>query len=178
MEGFNWFTGFVFPYLNLFLFLYLASRFLKPPIITAIFKRSRDFRSALEKATAERDQAIAKQTELQKKLDTYDAHLESISDKIKSQANEEAHATISHAESLAAHLKAEAKKIANAELDRAREEIQKEILNSVQNKVIERIKNDLDPQAQAELIKKQFGVLSGDKSETKVVNLQKARAKG
>lgn len=178
MEGFNWLTGFVFPYLNLMLFLFLASRFLKPPVITAIFKRSRDFKQALEKATFERDAALAKQKELQEKLDSYDTHLAEITDNIKAQSDEEAHAMVNHAEQLAAHIKKEAEKIARAEVDRAREQIRKEIVKEAQERVMQKIRSELGQIQHVELIKSQLGAISEPKNQTKVVNLQKVRAKG
>lgn len=179
MENFNWITGFVFPYLNLALFLFLAHKVLRPAIATAIFQRQQRFKKALSEANKARDEAVARQNALAAKLETYEAHLEELKAKTLHQAEEEAHAKIQHAEELALHLKEEAAKIARAEVENARLAMRKQIIDEVKKNVKEKLSTDLSSEDHSRILNQRLGsVLSNVKKSENVIDIEKVRAEG
>lgn len=179
MENFNWITGFVFPYLNLALFLFLAHKFLRPAIATAIFQRQQRFKKALNEANKARDEALGRQKELEEKLATYDEHLNELKEKTIHQAEEEAHAKVQHAEELALHLKEEAAKIAKAEIENARTSMRQQIIDEVKKNVMTKLAADLSLEDHTQILNQRVEAVSNTvRKAENVINIEKARAEG
>lgn len=159
MENVHWLTGIVFPYLNLALFLFLAVKFLKKPMLGAIGSKKQEYLELLKEANKAKEEALLKHEALQLQLEKMDSELEEIKEKAKSQAELEAAKIVESAHALAHHLKQEAKRIAEAEVELARKEIQEEIISSVQDKVVEKIKEQLSAEKQQALFISQVKAL-------------------
>ncbi len=156
MEGFNWLTGFVFPYVNLAIFLFLFVKLFKDPLKTSFSGKKADFVKALEEANSAKEEAMAKQKELNDRLAALDSELEGMRSRAKAQAEDEARRIVEHASSLADNLKKEAERIAQTEVANARREMREDIIESVRKQVAARLKTELDGAKHLEVVRKQL----------------------
>ncbi|MFW7378301.1 MAG: ATP synthase F0 subunit B [Oligoflexus sp.] len=159
MEGFNWITGFLFPYLNLLLFLFLLVKVLKGPLTGAVNKRHEQYLQTLQEANTAKEEAEKEQRELQAKLAGLEAEIAEIQERAKRHAESEAAKIVAHAESLAANLQQEAQRIAASELEEARDSLRQEILQEVRQNIVNRVHSDLGQAQQVDLIHKQLNHL-------------------
>lgn len=157
MEGFNWLTGFIFPYINLAIFLVLFIKLFKDPLKTSLSTKKSDFEKALEEANSAKEEAIARQKELSDRLAALDGELDGLRDRAKVQAEEEARRIVDHAKALADNLKREAAKIAETEVENARRQMQQDIIKSVHQQVANRLRSELDGRKHLEVVKRQLG---------------------
>lgn len=161
MEGFNWITGVVFPYLNLILFLFLLVRVLKGPLISAISNRHLQYTQAMQEANQAKEEAERRSRELEAKLAGLDAEIAEIRNKSIKQAEEEAAKIVAHAEQLANHLREEARKIAASEVEQARRALREEILQQVKSNITNKVRSDLGAAQQVDLIHKNLKLIPG-----------------
>jgi len=159
VENFDWITGALIPYLNLSLFLFLAFKIFKGPLLGALSIRRDDYVQQLAEANRVKDEAEAKHKELSEKLAKLSREVESIKDKAKLQAEAEASKIIAEAEALAQHLKAEAQKIASAELEKAKAGLRHEIISGVRENVVSRIQAELSGEKQKSIFNAQLSSL-------------------
>ncbi len=159
MENVNWLTGIVFPYLNLIIFLILAVKFLKGPLLGMISGKKEEYLQMVQVANSAKQEALEKHEALQKKLNDLSAEVDEIRNRATKQAEQEAEKIIANAHALAKHLKTEAKRIAEAEVEMARRELQDEIIAGVQNKVIEKIQQQFGSDKQKALFLSQVKTL-------------------
>ena len=68
MKDFNWIVGFVFPYINFFIFIFLFLKLFKKPIVDAMANRKTAFEQMAAEATKAKEEAEAKSKELDAKL--------------------------------------------------------------------------------------------------------------
>jgi len=156
VEGFNWITGFLFPYMNLALFLYLLVKVLKGPLSGAINRRYEQYNQTLQEANLLKEEAERRSRELETKLTGLDAEIAEIHDRAKRHAEEEAAKIISQAKKLAANLQQEAHHIAATEVQQAREALRSEILQQVRSNIVDKIHSEFGQTQQVELIHKQL----------------------
>jgi F-type H+-transporting ATPase subunit b len=156
MEGFNWLLGFVFPYINLALFLFLATKFLKPSLASAVVKRHEQYQSSIKEANLAREAAERAKKELDQKLANLTEEIERIKANAKKQAEDEAQRIVSQAEQLANHLKTEAQRIAQAEVEQAKAVLRNDILHQVHSNIVTKLRTELDGSQQKSIVRNQL----------------------
>ncbi len=159
MEHFDFFNSFLFPYINLIIFLILAYFILRKPFVGAIAAKRESFNELVKKASAAKLEAEKRNQELKNRLSQLDKEVDEIRKQFKDQAELEAKAIIQNAEQLAEHLRKEAKRIADAEVAAARSAIEQEILKQVHKVAVAEIQKGLDQGKQAKVIKQGLGAL-------------------
>lgn len=159
MEGVDIFTGVIAPYVNLAIFLVLATLMLKGPIKNALAAKREAYEDLVRKAKAAKEEAEKRNRELQERLVQLDKEVEAIQVKAKAQAEQEARQVVANAEALAEHLKKEARRIAEAEIAAAKHELQREIIAEVQKATVEQLKAALDDNRQHQVIQKDLNSL-------------------
>lgn len=160
MEGFNFLTGFVVPYANLALFLFLASKVLKAPLLNAINSRRTTYDASLAQANEAKLAAQKINEELKQKKAGLQDYLKELEAKSQRQLEQESQKILEDAKALANQLENEAKRIADAEVNEAREEIRNEILEAVQKQVEVKLANKLDASAQQQIFSRQLQLVS------------------
>ncbi len=152
MEGVDILTGVIFPYINLAVFLVLATLMFKGPLKNALSAKRVAYQDLLKKAQAAKDEAEKRNQELKERLVKLDKEVEDIKLKAQAQADQEAKQLVANAEHLAEHLKKEARRIAEAEIAAAKVGLQKDIMEQVQRQTIEQLKKSLDDARQHQLV--------------------------
>ncbi|SME91148.1 ATP synthase F0 subunit B [Pseudobacteriovorax antillogorgiicola] len=165
MENFNWVMGAVIPYANLAIFLFLAVKVFKGPLMGALSGRKDEYVSQLKEANRAKEEAEAKHRDLSEKLAKLNDEVAEIKARAKSQAELEAKKIISDAETLAAHLTNEARRIADAEVAKAKATLRDEILSGVKEKVVSRIKAEMTLDRQKSMFSEQLKNISQAKGE-------------
>lgn len=159
MEHVDLLTGIILPYFNFSLFLALCIFFFRKPLAAMTQNRRKEFEAAIKEATRVKDEALRKNQELTARLRQLDAEVEDIKKSASLASEKDAQRLISEAESLAKNLIEEARKMADAEVERARHQLKVEIVETVRDAVVNKIKQDLKPADHAAMIKKQVGNL-------------------
>ena len=160
MEHFDWLKGFVFPYINFALFLFLAVKFFKKPIQQALDGRRKDFERLMQEAKSAKDAAEAKNNELKQRLAKLDSEISLMKAKAKEAAETEAKAMLARAQRLSEQLKEEAKRMAEAEVKNARDQLRREIVEEVKGVVTKRLREVSDGEQTAILKKKISAIAS------------------
>ncbi|RYZ54169.1 MAG: hypothetical protein EOP07_16450 [Proteobacteria bacterium] len=161
MENFDLLNSFIFPYVNLAIFLVLAVLILKKPLQGALTGKREAYLTMLDRANTAKEEAERKQRELEARLKSLDAEMSRIRNEVKEAAEQEAKAILVSAEQLAEHLKREARRIAEAEVTAAKEEIRGEILNLVRQKTAEELARTLDDSRQHKIVQQSLNSLTG-----------------
>ncbi|MCX6129512.1 MAG: ATP synthase F0 subunit B [Proteobacteria bacterium] len=152
MEGVDLLTGVIFPYINLAIFLVLATLMLRGPIKKALFAKREAYLDLVKKAGIAKDEAFKRQHELKDRLSQLDKEIEGLRTQAKIQAEQEAKVLIANAEQLAEHMKREARRIAEAELASAKSELRQEIIKQVRQETIVQLQQSLDASRQHQLV--------------------------
>lgn len=160
MEHFNWLTGFVFPYINFAIFLFLLIKFAKNPAISAFSKRRENFMKLVEEAHKAKKEAEEKNVELKTRLASLEQEVATMRDKAQKEAQNEARQMIEDAQKLAEHIKVEANRIAQTELKKAKDDLQMEIVQSVKNSVLAKIRSELTDSEQSAVVDRRVKLLS------------------
>ena len=163
MENFDWIVGFVFPYVNFIIFVFLFMKLFKKPIIEAMSNRRSSYEQLVAEASKAKEEAEAKSKELDAKLAGLSSEIEEIKTKAVAQAKKEADSLINSAEKLADHLKSEAKRVASAEIAAAKTELEKQLLESAKNAVVSKLGSELSADKQKSLVEKGINSLGGAK---------------
>ncbi len=159
MENFDFFNSFLFPYVNLAVFLVLAYFILRKPFVGAISAKREAFNELMKKASAAKLEAEKRNQELKTRLSQLDKEVDAIKKQFKEQAEQEAKAIVQNAEQLAEHLRKEAKRIADAEIAAAKAAIEQEILKQVHSLATKEIQKNLDQTKQTKVIQQGLGAL-------------------
>ena len=152
MENFDLLQSFIFPYVNLAIFLVAAYFVLKGPILGALKSRRESYLALVERSNKAKAEAERQHQELDARLKGLDGELAKMRQDVKDAAEAEAKAIVANAEALAEHLKKEARRIAEAEVTAAKESVRKEILNQVQAQTAEELKRSLDAGRQHKIV--------------------------
>jgi len=158
-------TSVIFPYLNFFLFLGLAVYFFRKPGREAARKKRADFERLMGEAKAARDEAEARLNALKRREAELDREIAEIKAVSTEASQAEARKIINDAEQLAAHLRHEAQRIAAAEVEKARSSLRSEIVDAVREGVTQRIKTELNPDAQLKIVRNRIGELKNIRAE-------------
>jgi F-type H+-transporting ATPase subunit b len=161
VEGVDIFTGVIAPYINLAIFLVLATLMLRGPIRNALSAKRDAYEELVRKASAAKEEAEKRNLELKERLVKLDREVEDIRVKAQAQAEQEARQVVASAESLAEHLKREARRIAEAEIAAAKENLQREIIEQVKLQTVEQLKAALDDNRQHQVVQQGLKTLSG-----------------
>lgn len=160
MEHFDWLKGFIFPYVNFFIFMFLAVKLFKKPLINAMAQRKTDFEQLVKEANSAREIAEAKHAELSRRYAQLDEEIRRMKAEGEADACQRAADMLNKAESLALHLREEARRMADAELARAREALRTEIIAEAKNQTLKKLEVELDERAQKDLAHKRITSLS------------------
>lgn len=160
MEHFDWLKGFVFPYVNFFIFLFLAVKLFKKPLLNAMAQRKTDFETLVKEANRAREEAEARHAELSSRYAQLEQEIGRMKAEGEADARQRSEDMIAKAESLAQHLREEARRMADAELARAREALRTEIIAEAKNQTLKKIEAELDERAQKELAHRRITSLS------------------
>ncbi len=164
MEGVDIFTGVIAPYINLAIFLVLATWMLKGPIRNALSAKRNAYEDLVRKASAAKEEAEKRNLELKDRLVQLDREVEEIRVKAQAQAEQEARQVIASAESLAEHLKKEARRIAAAEVAAAKVDLQREIIEQVKLQTVEQLRANLDDSRHHQVVQQGLNTLGGVRS--------------
>ena len=159
MENFDLLNSFIYPYVNLAIFLGLAIYLLKKPLQNALTGKRESYLLLLERANQAKAEAEQKQHELEARLKKLDGELSRIRNEVKVAAELEAKAILVSGEHLAEHLKREARRIADAEISAAKEAIRAEILSQVRQKTAEELARTLDDARQHKIVQQSLTAL-------------------
>ena len=159
MDHFNWLNTVIYPYLNLFLFIFILVKLAKGPLKIAIHGKNEQFEKALSAANQAKEEAERKSKELEKKLAALDDDIQQIQSKAQAQAQSEAEKIVEQATALAEHLKNEAKRIAATELADAKNELRKQVLLAAKDSVKSRLENEFGEAQQLELVRNKVKVI-------------------
>ena len=165
MEGVNLVTGVIIPYLNLALFLFLASKVLKGPLLNVINGRRVTYDQSLQEASAAKAAAEAKNSQLKTQFAELESFINDMNAKAAVQTQQEVAKIKADSVELAANLTAEAKRIAAAEVNLARESIRQEILDAVEQKVGAKLAERLGEGQQEEIFQRQLQLVSSAKGD-------------
>jgi F0F1-type ATP synthase membrane subunit b/b' len=161
LKDFNWIVGFVFPYINFFIFVFLFLKLFKKPIVDAMANRKTVYEQMAAEATRAKEEAEAKSKELDTKIATLTSQIEDIKGKAIAQAKKEADHLTDEAKKLAKHLTSEAKRVASAEIAAAKVELEKQLLESAKSAVVTKLSAELSQEKQQSLIEKGISNLNG-----------------
>jgi F-type H+-transporting ATPase subunit b len=161
VEGVDIFTGVIAPYVNLVIFLILATLILRGPIRNALSAKRNAYEELVRRASAAKEEAEKRNLELKDRLVKLDREVEEIRAKAQAQAEEEARQVVANAEALADHLKREARRIAEAEIAAAREDLQREIIEQVKLQTVEQLRASLDENRQHQVVQQSLNTLGG-----------------
>jgi len=164
VEGVDIFTGVIAPYINLAIFLVLATLMLRGPIRNALSAKRNAYDELVKKASAAKEEAEKRNLELKDRLVKLDREVEEIRLKAQAQAEMEARQVVASAESLAEHLKREARRIAEAEIASAKEGLQREIIEQVKLQTVEQLRASLDDNRQHQVVQQGLNTLGGVRS--------------
>lgn len=159
MEHVNLITGIVLPYFNFALFLALCVYFFRKPLAAMAKNRRNEFEVAIREATKAREEALQKNQELTTRLRHLDREVEEIRRGAALAAEKDAQRMVTEAEALAKNLIDEARRLADAEVERARHALKTEIVETVREAVVNKIKHDLKPADHTAMIQNKVGSL-------------------
>lgn len=165
MEHFDFWKGFVFPYINTFIFLGLAIYFFRKPAVAAARKKREEFLRTMNEAKKAYDEANDKLNQLKARHANLAAELADIKKTSEAAAASEAQRIVSEAERLAGHLKEEAKRIAAAEIAKARSALRHEIVETVSSNVKAKISKEVSGDMHHNIVRKNLGELRSIKVE-------------
>lgn len=154
MEGVDLFMGVIAPYVNFFIFFFLAVYFFKKPIKKMVKQRRKDYEQLLADASQAKQDALAQQKLLDDRFAGLDAEIESLKTSVVAAAKLEAQNIVENAERLAEHTKTEAKRLADAYIQESKDRLQKELLEAVGKEVTQKLKQDLSGQQHLEIASK------------------------
>ena len=144
MEHFDWYKGFLFPYINFAIFLFFAIKFFKKPIRDMVSARRRDFERLVNEAGSARALAEGQAEELKRRLAKLDSEIETIKTRSREAAEAEVQNMLTKAKNLAATLQEEAKRMAESEVKLARDQLRREIVAEVTSVVTKRLREVSD----------------------------------
>ncbi|MBC7661787.1 MAG: ATP synthase F0 subunit B [Chitinophagaceae bacterium] len=159
MENFDLLNSFIFPYVNLAIFLVLAVYILKKPIQNALRGKRDSYLVMLERANHAKEEAERKHREIEARFKALDSEMNRIRAEVKESADLEAQAILTSAQQLAEHLKHEAKRIAVAEITAAKEAVRADILQQVKQKTAEELARTLDDSRQHKIVQQSLNTL-------------------
>jgi len=165
VEGVDILNGVIFPYVNLAIFLVLATMLFKGPIKNGLASKRVAYEDLVKRAMAAKEEAEARNRELKERLVSLDREVDEIKAKARIQAELEAKQLVDSAEHLAEHLKREARRIAEAEIASAKVELQRDIIEQVKRQTVEQLKLSLDDARQHQLVRLGLNDLSQVRSE-------------
>jgi F0F1-type ATP synthase membrane subunit b/b' len=161
VENFDWLTGFVFPYLNFFLFLFLAFRFFRKPTASVLRNKKMEYERLVKEAQAARLAAEEKNNALSLRLKNLDEEIAEIRATQIAHAEKRADDIRKQAQALTSHIETEAKRMAEVEVQRAKMALQSEILETLKKLVSEKVSRETKPETQAEVMRSRLAALAG-----------------
>ncbi len=165
LENIDVFMGIIAPYINFAIFLILAIKFFKKPILTMVSGRKNEYEKLLKEAQAAKAEALVQKQNLDLRLARLNNEIDEIKTSVRHSAELEAKEMVESSRKLAEHLKAEAERLALAQIKNAEESMRSEIVHLVNAKVAERLRRDLSEDQHHKLIAHKIKDLGSIKAE-------------
>jgi len=159
LEHFDWIKGFVLPYINFAIFLFVAIKFFRKPLNAMAALRRENYEKSFQQAKKAKEEADVQHRALSERLAGLDREIKSQLDTVKKAAELEAKQIVESAKQLAEHIRSEAKRVAQAELEQAKESLRREIVSAVTSTVTEKLKRELGKSQQTDLVRAKLGSL-------------------
>ena len=154
MEDFDWIKGFVLPYINFSIFLFLAIKFFKKPIREMFAKRKTEYEDLVKEVNQVKEAALEKKSELESRLANLNKEVSNIKENAEKEANLQRDKMLRDAKVLADHMVKEAKRVADAEVARAKVEIRERIMSEVRAGVVKKLNAELNDDQHTRLVGK------------------------
>lgn len=165
MENVDIWLGVVAPYINFAIFIFLALKLFKKPILGLLSAKKDDYEKLLNEAKKAREEAVAQKESLEKRLASIDDEINKMKSDAKAIAEKDAEDIVEKAKALAAHLETEAQRVAEAQLQEAQQTIRHEIVEKVKVAVSQKLGSDLSEDGHAKVIGQKINDLGGIKRE-------------
>ena len=133
--NFEWVTGFFVPYINFAIFLFLAFKLFKGPLLGLLQGKKREYEKKLKAFSLAKEEAAARNDGLTKRLADLDRELADMEKAAKRDAEIEGEKILAEARKLSEFIVSEARRLAAAEVEKAKKEINEEILRRVREQV-------------------------------------------
>lgn len=159
------FRDVIAPYINLTIFLLLAYKFFKKPLLGVVAQRKKDYDRVVSEAGKAKEEAMKQQTLLHERLEGLDAEIAKIKDESRNIVEQEISEAKAKAEELGKHIEVEAKRVAEAEVKRVRGEISANIAAQLKSVVESKIISDVSSSNQLDIIKKNCETINSMKLE-------------
>lgn len=153
MEHVDIFSGVIVPFVNFVVFCFLLVLFAKKPLAAIFAKKRADYLQAVAEGQKTRQAAEEQNQRLQQQLKDLEKSVEQIRTEAKAEAEAQAHRIITDAQKVADSLETEARRLAANELEKARTELNNEIVQHVQTEVTKLIGEQLDNHGHLKIIK-------------------------
>ncbi len=167
MEHFELWYGIVFPYINFFLFFVALVWLARKPLSNMVTKRRQDFDTLVKQSRDAYEKAQAKHAEISKRMAALDKEVSDIKMFTEQAARRDAERIVDDANRLASHLREEARRVADAEVERARQQIRNDIVESVRKAVEERISKDLSKDSHLKLVQSRISEIAKIQKEAR-----------
>ncbi len=142
MEQSHWIVNYVFPYLNLIIFLGILVFFARKPLSELAKKRKNDFEEFSKSATQTLAQAKQQLEELSKKHQALEEELKGIKEQAHRDAEDEAQRIIEEGRRIAKQIIDDAKRISAVEFQMAQRQLEKEAVFVAKQAIVRKIKAD------------------------------------
>jgi F0F1-type ATP synthase membrane subunit b/b' len=160
LEHIDPWMGIIFPYANFAIFLFAAVYFFKKPLRNAANKKKEDFEKLAAEASAAKNLAEAKLAELKAKQEALSTEIEELLSVSKQTSQSEAAKIIADAEHIAVNIRQEAKRVAAAEVEKAKQLLRNEVVASVQEMVLAKIRQEMSPDLQKSLVRQRINEMT------------------
>lgn len=155
MEQYSVWSSVIFPITNFAIFLGAIIYFGRAPLRRMAKQRSDDYAALLAKSQETQRLAAAQLAELKKRLAGLDTELVQIKQRLQEEASKEAERILAKGSELKAYISQEAERIRQAEVDKAREQLQEQIVLALQENLTREISAKWHEPEQVAFIRKQ-----------------------
>ena len=142
------------------MFAFILVKVAKKPLSNLLKAKREEYENQFMAAKKEREEADKRLSELNQRLSNLDTELSEIKAKAKKEAESDAARIVEQGRVLAEHIKDEAKRVAQAELQKAQETLNEQVLKLVHEKVAEKLKNELGKQDHSRVVASQVNTLT------------------
>ena len=159
------FRDVIAPYINLTIFLLLAYKFFKKPLLGVIAQRKKDYDRVVSEAGEAKEEALKQQKLLDDRLKSLDSEIARIREESRNIVEQEVSEAKAKASELGKHIEIEAKRVAEAEVKRVRGEVSANIAAQLKSVVESKIVSDVSKSSQLDIIKKNCATINSMKLE-------------
>lgn len=159
MEQLSWWQSVGFPYLNFALFLIVLIYFARAPLRKLARQRREDYLVLLTKAQELQAQASAQLATLNKRLAGLDAEVAALRQSLNAEAKRDAEEIVRKGEEIKRFLHEEASRVRAAEVARAQQELQQQIVAVLQGDLSKQVASKWRDAEHAAFVRQQRSAL-------------------